>query len=239
MNRRFRSLLLVSAADLLVAAACQMAPAAAPAATTAPQPTQPVAAAVSPSPAAASPSPSPAAAASPSPSPAAAPSVSGPIDSIAGRVLTIATNTGPRQVQVPESARIEQEGRGVLADLRPPLSVGITGLPDGTAKSIRIFPAALGTPRPGQIPMTGPEQGNIMTNATIESFDGRVLMVTAAGSRFQFTVPPETEILKPFPASFADLDTGKRLIASGTLAPDGTLVASTINLLGPPPPLAQ
>ena len=239
MRLGFRSLLLVSAGGLLLAAACQTTPAPSQPATSAPQPTKPAAAAVSPSPAVAIPSPSPALAASPSPSPAAAPSVTGPIDSIAGRVLTIATSTGPRQVQVPEAARIEQEGRGGLADLRPFLSVGITGQPDGTAKSIRIFPAALGTPRPGQIPMTGPEQGNIMTNAVIESFDGRVLIVTAAGSRFQITVPPETEILKPVPASFADLEPGKRLIATGTLSADNTLVASTVNLLGPPPPLAQ
>jgi hypothetical protein len=236
---------------LLCLAACQPAPPAAP--TSAPakpaaQATSPAAAAaaspaalVSPSPspvAVASPSPSPAALASPSPSPAAATSVSGPIDSIAGRELTVATNTGSRQVQVPESARIEQEGTGTVADLRPGLSVGITGRPDGTARSIRIFPAALGTPRPGQIPMSGPEQGNIMTNAVIESFDGQTLVVSAAGSSFRIAVPPEAEVLKPIPVSFADLAAGKRVIATGTVSPDGTLVAATVNLLGPPPPLA-
>jgi hypothetical protein len=229
---------------LLCLAACQPAPPAAP--TSAPakpatQATSPAAvASPSPSPAAlASPSPSPAAIASPSPSPAAAASVSGPIDSIAGRVLTVATNTGSRQVQVPESARIEQEGTGTVADLRPGLSVGITGRPDGTARSIRIFPAALGTPRPGQIPMSGPEQGNIMTNAVIESFDGQTLVVSAAGSSFRIAVPPDAEVLKPIPASFADLAAGKRVIATGTPGADGTLVAGTVNLLGPPPPLAQ
>jgi hypothetical protein len=226
---------------LLCLAACQPAPPAAP--TSAPakpaaQATSPAAAAASPA-AIASPSPSPVVLASPSPSPAAATSVSGPIDSIAGRVLTVATNTGSRQVQVPESARIEQEGTGTVADLRPGLSVGITGRPDGTARSIRIFPAALGTPRPGQIPMSGPEQGNIMTNAVIESFDGQTLVVSAAGSSFRIAVPPEAEVLKPIPASFADLAAGKRVVATGTVAPDGTLVAATVNLLGPPPPLAQ
>jgi hypothetical protein len=227
---------------LLCLAACQPAPPAAPTSA----PAKPAVQATSPAPAAAaspaavaSPSPSPAAIASPSPSPAAATSVSGPIDSIAGRVLTVATNTGSRQVQVPESARIEQEGAGTVADLRPGLSVGITGRPDGTARSIRIFPAALGTPRPGQIPMAGPEQGNIMTNAVIESFDGQTLVVSAAGSSFRIAVPPEAEVLKPIPASFADLAAGKRVIATGTAGPDGTLVAGTVNLLGPPPPLAQ
>jgi hypothetical protein len=165
--------------------------------------------------------------------------VSGPIDSIAGRVLTVVTNTGPKQVEVPESARIEQEGKGALADLRPGLSVGITGRPDGTARSIRIFPVALGTPRPGQFPMAGPEQGNLMTNAVVESFDGQTLAVLAAGTRFQLAVPPETEILKPLPASFADLAAGKRVLATGALGADGTLLATSVNLVGPPPQLAQ
>ena len=52
-------------------------------------------------------------------------------------------------------------------------------------------------------------------------------------------MPPDTEVLKPVPATFAVLAANKRVIAAGTLGPDGTLVASTINLLGPPPPLAQ
>ena len=226
------TLLALGTAGVLVFSACQAAPSAGPtpAPKVAAEPTKP-AAVTAPSPAA-----SPAA----SPSPAAAPpTVSGPIDGISGRMLIVATGTGPKQVQVPESARIEQEGKGAVDDLKPGLSVGVTGKPDGTAKSIRIFPAAQGTPRPGQIPMSGPEQGNIMTNAVIESFDGKTLVLTAAGSRFSITVPPDTEVLKPVPATFADLATDKRVIAAGTLGPDGTLVASTVNLLGPPPPLAQ
>jgi len=158
---------------------------------------------------------------------------------VAGRVLTVATNTGPKQVQVPESARIEQEGKGAIADLKAGISVGVTGLPDGTAKSIRIFPTAQGTPRPGQIPMAGPEQGNIMTNAVVDSFDGKTLNLTAAGSKFSITVPPEAEVLKPLPATFADLAAGKRVLAAGATGPDGVLTATSVNVLGPPPPLAQ
>jgi hypothetical protein len=211
---------------LALLAAGQPAPAAAP--TSAPaKPAAPAS-----SPAAAVPSPvtaaSPATLASPSPSPAAASIVFGPIDAMAGRVLTVTTNTGPKQVQVPESARVEQEGKGVPADLRPGLSVAITSSPDGTAKSIRIFAAALGTPRPGQFPMTGAQQGSLMTNAVIESFDGRMLSVAATGQRWQITVPPDTEVLRPFPATYTDLAAGKRVAAAGTLAPDGVLLASSV-----------
>ena len=164
---------------------------------------------------------------------------SGPIERIDGRVLTVTANSGPRQVQVAESAHIEQEGKGVIADLQPGLSVGITSQPDGTAKSIRVFPAALGTPKPGQFPMAGAEQGNLMTNSVIQSFDGSTLTVSAAGTSFQITVPPETEVLKPLAASFSDLAAGKRVLASGTASADGSLVATSVNILGTPPTLAQ
>jgi hypothetical protein len=133
---------------------------------------------------------------------------------------------------VAESARIEQEGKGVIADLQPGLSVGITSLPDGTAKSIRVFPAAIGTPKPGQFPLSGAEQGNLMTNSVIQSFDGTMLTVSAAGTSFQITVPPETEVLKPLSASFSDLTAGRRVLASGTTSADGTLVASSVNITG-------
>src|SRR5438128_1782393 len=77
--------------------------------------------------------------------------VNGTLNTISGRTLSISTNTGEVVVQLAEDSRIEGEGKGSLADLQPGLSVAITGQPDGsnvTAVSIRIFPAALGTPRP-------------------------------------------------------------------------------------------
>lgn len=119
----------------------------------------------------------------------------------------------------------------MVADLRPGLFVGVTGKPDGTAVSIRIFPAVL-SPRLSQSPMTGPQQGNIMTNAAIESFDGRILTVTAPGEKWQISVPADTEVLRPLPATFEDVAVGKRALTTGTLGPDDVLVAATVNLLG-------
>jgi hypothetical protein len=108
---------------LAMSSACQSSP---PSPTAAPakpaaeapkpadEPTKPVAPASASPAVASSPGavPSPAAAASPSPSSvAAAPTVAGPIDSIEGRLLTVAINTGPKQVRVPDGVRIEQEAR--------------------------------------------------------------------------------------------------------------------------------
>jgi hypothetical protein len=180
----------------------------------------------------------PTAAPAPTMSAASATTVSGTVDAIDGRVLTVNTNTGAKHVQVAEDARIEQEGKGTLADLLPGLGVGVTGKPEGsgvTAESIRIFPAALGTPRPGQFPMNGANQGNLMTNSVIESFDGSKLVLNAGGQRYEIAVPAGTEVLKPVPAAFSALAPGTRVLATGTPGADGTLRAVTVNLMGSPP----
>jgi hypothetical protein len=176
--------------------------------------------------------------AGPTANPTAATTVSGAIDTVNGRLLTITTNTGAKQVTVAEDARIEQEGKGSVSDLMPGLSVGVTGKPDGTnvtAVSIRIFPAAVGTPRPGQFPMTGTNQGNLMTNSVIESFDGSKLVLNTAGQKFEIGVPPGTEVLKPVPATLAMLTQGTRVLAMGAPAADGSLRATSINVMGLPP----
>ena len=185
--------------------------------------------------------PAPPPTAAPAPKPQATPNpntVNGAIDSVNGRTLMVTTNTGPKTVQVAEGATIEQEGKGSVSDLLPGLGVGVTGKPDGstvTAVSIRIFPAALGTPRPGQFPMTGANQGNLMTNSTIESFDGSKLVLNSAGQRYEIAVPPGTEVLKPVPASLTALAPGVRVLAMGTPGPDGALQAMSVNIMGAPP----
>jgi hypothetical protein len=189
------------------------------------------------------PTPLPAPTVAPTPAAAAAAqaanTVSGTIDTVNDRTLTVTTNTGPKQVQLTEDAKVEQEGKGSPSDLLPGLGVGVTGKPDGangvTAISIRIFPAVLGTPRPGQFPMTGANQGNLMTNSVIESFDGSKLVLNAAGQRFEINVPSATEVFKPVPATLDALVPGTRVLAAGTPAADGTLRASSINIMGAPP----
>ena len=204
----------------------------------------PAAASPSPSPAgvaspgaAASPPASPAAGgASPSPSPAAV-AVTGEVDSVEGRIVSIATNTGLRRVEVPEATPVQQEGRGGPADLQPGGLVGVTGRPDGTAVVVRILPQGI-TPKPEQFPMGGPQAGNVMTNARIDSFDGRILTLDLGGQNMPITVPPEAEIVKPLPATFADIQAGKRVAAFGTPAGD-LLRAQTITVLTQPPVIRQ
>src|SRR5690349_18633928 len=257
--RRFLSVALITTALLLTA--CGSTPPATPAAapkpteaakpTAAPAAASPVAAAASPaagaaspavagspavaaSPAtAASPAASPAAGASPAASPAAAasPIVNGEVDSVDGRVLSVVTNTGVRKVSVPDNATILMEGYGTPADLsKTGALVAVTGKPDGTALIVRFFPPGI-SPRPSSFPMTGAQAGNIMTNATIDSFDGTTLTVDLAGPKVPITVTPDTKIVRPMPSNFSEIKPGRRVVAFGTTDGDTLTVQSvTITL---------
>jgi hypothetical protein len=127
------------------------------------------------------------------------------------------------------------EGKGSNEDLKPGALVGVTGKPDGTAVIVRLFPPGI-APKPSQFPMGGPQAGNIMTNATVASFDGQALVLDMGGERPTITVVPETQIVKPVPSSFAEVKPGARITAVGT--PEGDLlVATTVTIITQPTPV--
>jgi hypothetical protein len=215
-------------------------PAASPATAASPAAASASPAAASASPAAASAAASPAAssAASPAASPAAAAGpqvVNGEIDSVDGRVMTVATATGVRKVRAADNATILIEGKGTVEDLKSGAYVGITGKPDGTAVIVRLFPPGI-VPKPSQFPMGGPQAGNVMTNAAIVSFDGKSLVVDLGGEKATIAVPPEAEIVKPVPSNFSEIKPGTRVAALGQ--PEGDqLVAQTITIITQPAPV--
>jgi hypothetical protein len=156
------------------------------------------------------------------------PAVNGDVDTIDGRVVSVATNTGVRKVEVPDGATILTEGKGTLTDLTPGAMVGVTGKQDGTAIQVRIFGPSV-TPRTGQFPMNGANAGNVMTNAKIDSFDGNVLTVDIDGAETKLTVPADAEVVKPVPAAFSDIKSGERILAMGS--PDGDMLnAQTVTI---------
>ncbi|MCC7370167.1 MAG: hypothetical protein IT306_17205 [Chloroflexi bacterium] len=160
---------------------------------------------------------------------ALSPNVNGEVDIVDGRLITVATNTGWRKVLVPESATIQSEGKGTNTDLVAGARVGVTGKPDGTAVSIRIFGQNT-NPRLGQFPMQGAQAGNVMTNASIVSFNGSTLVVDIGGQQSTIAVTPETEVVKPVPAALTDIAIGTRVQANGTVSGD-TVTAQTVTIL--------
>jgi hypothetical protein len=154
------------------------------------------------------------------------------VDAVDGRILTVATNTGARKVRVADNAVVLKNGVGTVSDLVAGSLVGVTGKPDGTAISIQFFPPGI-SPKPSQFPMTGAQAGNVMTNASIVSFEGSTLTVDLGGENVTLTVPPDTRIIKPQPSTFSEIKPGLRVFAVGT--PDGdVLVAQTVTITTPP-----
>jgi hypothetical protein len=159
-----------------------------------------------------------------------APVVAGEVDIVEGRTVTVATNTGWRKVDVPDSATITTEGKGTGADLVAGTLVAVTSKQDGTAQIVRLFPQG-SSPRIGQFPMQGANAGNLMTNARIASFDGTVLKLDYNGEQAQITVPADAEIVKPVQGSITDIVVGARVQANGSVSGD-TLTARSVTIFG-------
>jgi hypothetical protein len=157
------------------------------------------------------------------------------VDSVDGRIVSVSTTTGVRRVRVADNATILIEDKGSNDDLKPGVLVGITGKPDGTAVVVRLFPPGI-VPKPSQFPMGGAQQGNIMTNASIVSFDGKALVVDLGGDRQTITVTPESQVVKPVPSTFAEIKPGVRITALGTQEGD-VLAASTVTIITQPTPV--
>ncbi|HZR97123.1 MAG TPA: DUF5666 domain-containing protein [Chloroflexota bacterium] len=168
--------------------------------------------------------------------------VTGPVVENVGGRLTVGANSGPVTVVTGPSTVYEKEGRGTVDELQPGQLVGVTSAPtpDGPyAVQVRIFPAALSTVSQGQAPMGGADAGRTMTNARVQSVgDGR-LTLSLADQTVEFWTSPDTVVLLPQPATAADVTDGVRVAATGTMGADGSLTASTINVLGPTPQLLQ
>jgi hypothetical protein len=136
---------------------------------------------------------------------------------------------------VADNATILIEGKGAVEDLKSGAFVGITGKPDGTAVIVRLFPPGI-VPKPSRFPMGGPQAGNVMTNAAIVSFDGKALVVDLGGEKATIQVPPEAQIVKPVPSTFAEIKPGARVTALGQ--PEGDqLVAQTVTIITQPAPV--
>ena len=163
--------------------------------------------------------------------------VSGTVVSLADNRAILSANTGPVTVQMGPDTVYEKEGVGSLSDIQPSQLIAVTGRPTGdtqVALQIRIFPAALSTVRQFQGPMEGANAGNLMTNAVVDTFaDGRLTVKTPDQS-YGIDTSPDTVVLRPEPATLADVQEGLRVAATGMMDAEDVLQASKINVLGAP-----
>ena len=124
-----------------------------------------------------------------------------------------------------------------LADIKPGLFVGSTGMPqpDGSQKAIEvhIFPEAMRGTGEGHYAWDL-EPNSTMTNANVEEnvtgVDGQTLSLKYKNGEKKILVTPQTAIVTYNPGDKADLKPGtKIIIGAAKKQPDGTLQAARIN----------
>ncbi len=149
--------------------------------------------------------------------------------------LTMSTGTQVR-VAVTGETLIIQRKLVALENIKPNDFVGVTARreADGslTAISINIFPPEFkGRVRATQFVM---DTGNTMTNATVmqnvRRIEGRMLYLKLLDGTAVIAVPKEAEVFRLTVVKSSDLKPGMRVLVRGTTRPDGSLIATTINI---------
>jgi hypothetical protein len=164
--------------------------------------------------------------------------VRGTIDRVEGATYVVKARDGAEvKVALAENALIFAIVKASLADIKPGLFVGSTGMPqpDGSQKAIEvhIFPEAMRGTGEGHYPWDL-QANSTMTNASVEEtvagVDGQVLTLKYKTGEKKIIVTPETAIVTYIPGDRNELVPGTKIfVAAGKKQADGTLLAPRIN----------
>ena len=149
--------------------------------------------------------------------------VSGKVQSVSGDKVTLADGSS---FQLAPNPRVTKQSTIAATDLAQGQFVAVTAKrqPDNTllASMVLIFPASFNI-KGAQF--TQPD-GNLMTNATIDSISGTSFTVTFPGGGAQIKLAPGATLLKQTDATLADLTPGST-VSAGVNA-SGTAMQVTI-----------
>lgn len=165
--------------------------------------------------------------------------VRGTIEKADGDRLQVKTRDGTDvTVKVADKASIRGVVKMSLADVKPGSYVGAAAMPqpDGTQKAIEvhIFPEAMRGTGDGHRPFDlGPQ--STMTNGnvdqTVAGVDGQVLTVKYKDGEKKIIVTPDTPVVTYVPGDRSELKPGAKIvIGNATKEPDGTVLASQVNV---------
>jgi hypothetical protein len=164
--------------------------------------------------------------------------VRGTIDRVDGTVYVVKARDGAElKVTLMDNGIVVAIVKASLADIKPGLFVGSTGMPqpDGSQKAIElhIFPEAMRGTGEGHYPWDL-RPDSTMTNANVEesvaSVDGQTLTLKYKTGEKKIVVTPQTMVVAYNPGDKADLKPGTKIfIAVAKKQPDGTLQAARIN----------
>ncbi len=164
--------------------------------------------------------------------------VRGTIDRVEGPIYVVKSRDGAElKVALAENGIVVAIVKASLADIKPGLFVGSTGMPqpDGSQKAIEvhIFPEAMrGT---GEGHYSWDLQANsTMTNANVEEtvagVDGQTLTLKYKTGEKKRVVTPQTVIVTYSPGDKNEIQPGTKIfIAAAKKQADGTLQAARIN----------
>jgi hypothetical protein len=164
--------------------------------------------------------------------------VRGTIERVDGPVYVVKARDGAElKVTLMDNGVLVAIVKASLADIKPGLFVGSTGMPqpDGSQKAIEvhIFPEAMRGTGEGHYPWDL-QADSTMTNANVEEsvagVDGQTLTLKYKTGEKKIIVTPQTAIVTYNPGDKADLKPGTKIfIGAAKKQPDGTLQAARIN----------
>jgi hypothetical protein len=164
--------------------------------------------------------------------------VRGTIERVEGPVYVVKARDGAElKITLMDNGIVVAIVKASLADIKPGLFVGSTGMPqpDGSQKAIEvhIFPEAMRGTGEGHYPWDL-QADSTMTNANVEesvaSVDWQALTLKYKTGEKKIIVTPQTVVVAYSPGDKADLKPGTKIfIAVAKKQPDGTLQAARIN----------
>ena len=162
----------------------------------------------------------------------------GTIERVDGPIYVVkARNGADLKITLMDNGVLVAIVKASLADIKPGLFVGSTGMPqpDGSQKAIEvhIFPEAMRGTGEGHYAWDL-EPNSTMTNANVEEsvtgVDGQTLTLKYKNGEKKILVTPQTAIVTYNPGDKADLKPGTKIfIGAAKKQPDGTLQAARIN----------
>ena len=164
--------------------------------------------------------------------------VRGTIERVEGPVYVIKTRDGAElKVALAEPGLVVALVKASMADIKPGLFVGSTGMPqpDGSQKAIEvhIFPEAMRGTGEGHYPWDL-QANSTMTNANVEEsvagVDGQTLTLKYKTGEKKIVVTPQTVIITYMPGDKNELKPGTKIfIGAAKKQADGTLLTPRIN----------
>ena len=164
--------------------------------------------------------------------------VRGTIERVDGPVYVVKVRDGAElKITLMDNGIVVAIAKATLADIKPGLFVGSTGMPqpDGSQKAIEvhIFPEAMRGTGEGHYAWDL-EPNSTMTNANVEEsvtgVDGQTLTLKYKDGAKKLVVTPQTVVVTYEIGKREEIQPGTRIfVAAAKKQPDGTLQAARIN----------